>query len=184
MTGPVIYAIQAVDGGPIKIGYCSTAELVPKRVAALQTGNPFRLVVRRIAPAPDGINTERDLHNRFARYRLQGEWFMDCPEVSMFARTGAKRTADGTKYAAAIESAYAAGRAAGLEEAEQTFRHNVRYWAEATLSRFLDEEYSDVIYHDEVTAAEESAAEACRIVGIPYRAPTAHGTAHDRAEAA
>jgi hypothetical protein len=66
----VVYFIQAVNGGPIKIG---TAIDPKKRLASLQLSCPFRLKI--LATRPGGERLERSLHRRFAAYRLHGEWF-------------------------------------------------------------------------------------------------------------
>lgn len=83
---PVVYFIQAEDGGPIKIGYSEKRSGVAARLGSLQTGNPRKLVVRHVQDAPRGHVDERDLHERFARYRLNGEWFLNVPEVAMVSR--------------------------------------------------------------------------------------------------
>lgn len=68
----VTYFIQAVAGGPIKIGVTSGDP--DARAKALQVGNPHRLrVVAVIADA----TAERVLHKRFADWRLMGEWFSE-----------------------------------------------------------------------------------------------------------
>lgn len=72
-----VYFVQAVTGGPIKIG---SAVVVEARVAALQVGSPYPLVVLGEAVGA-GAPTERALHARLAKHRLHGEWFEDCPEV-------------------------------------------------------------------------------------------------------
>ncbi len=63
------YVIQAVSGGPIKIG--RTASDPKKRLRELQTGSPEPL---RIVHVFDGDH-ERELHDRLSAYRLHGEWF-------------------------------------------------------------------------------------------------------------
>jgi hypothetical protein len=63
------YFVQGIFGGPIKIGITSGS--VEARVAAMQTGSPVEL---RTLAVLDG-NHERELHRRFAKWRLHGEWF-------------------------------------------------------------------------------------------------------------
>ncbi len=63
----VTYFIQAVDGGPIKIG---TARDVSARLAELQVANPNELVILGTTPLP-----EASVHRRFAHLRIRGEWF-------------------------------------------------------------------------------------------------------------
>lgn len=67
-----VYAIQAVSGGAVKIGW--TAGGVERRLRELQCGNPCELfVVRTIEPASQA--DERALHQRLAEFRIRGEWF-------------------------------------------------------------------------------------------------------------
>lgn len=87
-TGPVVYAIQAESGGAVKIGYASSSDRVPARLAALQSGNPERLVVVRIFEAPNGHEDETAVHRLLRLYRLEGEWFYNAPSVVSF--TGCK----------------------------------------------------------------------------------------------
>lgn len=76
-THRVTYFIQAEDGGPIKIGL-STYGKVDDRLKSLQTGNPLRLVVRRLVHG----DHEATLHKHFAAHRLGGEWFEAVPELA------------------------------------------------------------------------------------------------------
>lgn len=74
---PRVYFIQAVNGGPIKIGF--TAEDVRARCKQLQTGNPYELKVLAWCHAPQ--SKEKELHKQFASARLEGEWFAPVPEL-------------------------------------------------------------------------------------------------------
>lgn len=65
----IVYFIQAVNGGPIKIGRTFTS--VDSRLAGLQTGNPAEL---RVVGMIQGAS-ESELHAKFAKERLRGEWF-------------------------------------------------------------------------------------------------------------
>jgi hypothetical protein len=56
--------------GPVKIG---VANDVASRMAALQTGNPRRLVLLDLVP--DCGYLELALHRAFEQFRLVGEWF-------------------------------------------------------------------------------------------------------------
>lgn len=81
--GPVIsgvYFLQPEAGGPIKIGYSTNVEM---RVRELQRMNavPLRLLGTIGAPC----DLERWLHDRFAEFRLHGEWFEPCAELLAFA---------------------------------------------------------------------------------------------------
>lgn len=72
----VVYFIGGAEG-PVKIG--STVDVV-KRLATLQTAHPQPLSV--LATSRGGIAVEREYHQRFAAFRLRGEWFERAPEVA------------------------------------------------------------------------------------------------------
>lgn len=74
----VVYIIQALDGGPVKIGH-STREGVTNRLRTLQTGNAQQLVIRALFSG--GMWLEKALHEFFAESRLKGEWFSLTPEL-------------------------------------------------------------------------------------------------------
>ncbi len=71
-----VYFLQAVIGGPIKIGSSVNVEA---RVVAMQTGCPFELRV--LATMPGGLLEERAMHSRFCALRGAGEWFRPGPEL-------------------------------------------------------------------------------------------------------
>ena len=71
-----VYAIQAGDDGPIKIGWAFDPRF---RLAELQTGNAAELRIIGVVEADRML--ERALHVRLRPYRLRGEWFKACPEV-------------------------------------------------------------------------------------------------------
>lgn len=72
-----VYFIQAMGGGPIKIG---SAADVTGRLQMLQTGSPVRLQVLAVIPGADECG-EFALHAQFAESRLHGEWFQPTPEL-------------------------------------------------------------------------------------------------------
>lgn len=73
----MIYFIQAVNGGHIKIGYATD---VKKRLETLQVGNPFELRV--IGTIEGDMKTKFRIHKRFEQYRYRNEWFE--PSVNCF----------------------------------------------------------------------------------------------------
>lgn len=79
------YFIQAVTGGPIKIGKSRT---IHKRVAALQLGNPETLVCFALIPG----NCEFEIHERFHDLCVGGEWFRPGPELLAYIDENAFRT--------------------------------------------------------------------------------------------
>jgi phosphoglycolate phosphatase-like HAD superfamily hydrolase len=77
-----VYFIRAGENGPIKIG---TAKDARKRLDAMQTGSPWRLHL--LAELSGDIACERELHQRYVRYRRVGEWFDPAPELLDFIAT-------------------------------------------------------------------------------------------------
>lgn len=75
-----LYAFQAGDDGPIKIGTTCDPSV---RLATLQTGNPYRL--HPIACWRDHPEIERALHAEFADVRLEGEWFQPTADLLALA---------------------------------------------------------------------------------------------------
>jgi hypothetical protein len=65
-----LYIIQAVAGGPVKIGVSDEPQ---GRVVQLQPGNPYPLQVIRVYEAQG--KSERAVHKTVRHLRLQGEWF-------------------------------------------------------------------------------------------------------------
>jgi len=67
---PYVYFVQAISGGPIKIG--TTLDL-EARLRELQCGNPEKL--RYIGTVEGDLKTERALHKKLSAHRIRGEWF-------------------------------------------------------------------------------------------------------------
>ena len=78
-----VYFVQADAGGPVKIGTGRTSG-IRQRLSSLQTGNPYRLVVRRLVSGDERL--ERTLHTHFQSYRLVGEWFVPRGDLIEIAR--------------------------------------------------------------------------------------------------
>lgn len=74
--GPFIYVLQALPSTPVKVGYATD---VQRRIAVLQTGNPYRLRALYVIPADQRL--EGWLHRYMRDSRLGGEWF-DGPNVA------------------------------------------------------------------------------------------------------
>lgn len=81
----VVYFVQGVNGGPIKIG---TAIDVAHRLSGLQNGSHVRLKV--LATMDGGFSEERALHRRFAAHHVTGEWFEPAAPVLAFIDALAK----------------------------------------------------------------------------------------------
>lgn len=67
------------DDGRVKIGYSTDPEA---RLVALQTGAAGRLSL--IAKMPGRYEDEKNLHIRFGRHRLRGEWFRHAGDLRNF----------------------------------------------------------------------------------------------------
>lgn len=83
-----IYFVQSEHGGEIKIG---RADDVAKRLVGLQTSRPDKLVL--LASVKGSIQQERELHERFARHRVKGEWFSPVPELLQLIKSVAENGA-------------------------------------------------------------------------------------------
>jgi hypothetical protein len=66
----VVYFIQSVDGGPIKIGIAMSPL---ERLGQIQNMSPVKL--RILKTSRGGQRLEKELHRQFAADRLHGEWF-------------------------------------------------------------------------------------------------------------
>jgi predicted GIY-YIG superfamily endonuclease len=73
---PSIYFVRAGTTGPVKIGYTNN---INRRIKNLQQGNPNKLVLLGLMTGTR--DTERALHEKFAKYRLEGEWFRPVPAL-------------------------------------------------------------------------------------------------------
>lgn len=115
--GSVVYFLQADYGGPVKIG-SSTASGVKARVKSLQTGTPYRLVVRRVVQG-DVRSLEGDFHRSLASYRVRGEWFYPSRCIRHLARcvSGTHDAAFDVALSRGYEVGFEEGRAFGRSEA-------------------------------------------------------------------
>lgn len=75
-----VYFIRSEKTHAIKIGF--TAGNVEDRMSALQTAHPYKLTV--LATLRGGMSYEKELHKRFGRFRLEGEWFEPHPDLLAF----------------------------------------------------------------------------------------------------
>ena len=70
----LLYAIQEVETGRIKIGISSNPE---QRLKQLQVGNPCTLVIIDQRPAPNRFKDEKLAHENNSYCSIRGEWFGD-----------------------------------------------------------------------------------------------------------
>lgn len=85
-----VYFIQAVGGGPIKIGWSEKPE---RRLQQLQSAHHEELRILSHFPASRG--TESALHAELADHKLSGEWFTDSGDVRRLMRLGPSRARAG-----------------------------------------------------------------------------------------
>jgi len=71
-----VYFIQAGQNGPIKIGYTKNYKA---RIQFGQTFNHNKLRFLKIIQAD--ISLESELHRKFSKYRIRGEWFEPSKEI-------------------------------------------------------------------------------------------------------
>ena len=88
---PKIYFIQAVSGGPVKIGKTMGPE---KRLRGLQTAASEMLILQGTITTRTRL-TESALHERFRSARIRGEWFRPSPELVGFCRKRGINLCDG-----------------------------------------------------------------------------------------
>lgn len=75
----VVYFVRAGNKGPVKIG---TSAVLSKRLSALR--HPLIDNLKLLATVDGGRGKERELHKRFKRYHLKGEWFKFEGELAKF----------------------------------------------------------------------------------------------------
>lgn len=74
----MVYFIQSVDGGPIKVG--SSAD-PSARLRDMQVGRADELKI--LGEMPGGQKTERRLHRLLAPTKIRGEWFDPSPALDV-----------------------------------------------------------------------------------------------------
>jgi hypothetical protein len=81
----VIYVAQPTVGGPVKIGYTDGDRgAAHKRIAVLEPGCPWPL--RLVCVMEGSLYDERQLHERFAEFRIHREWFRLEGALSLWLR--------------------------------------------------------------------------------------------------
>lgn len=78
-TGSVVYFVTPIRSRRVKIG---TSTDFPSRLKAIQATNHVPLSVLLLMPGD--IGTEGQLHQRFRKYRVRGEWFTLSDEIKTF----------------------------------------------------------------------------------------------------
>lgn len=75
----MIYLIADKTNNLCKMGFSNDPK---KRLAALQTSNPFDLSLEVVLDIPNPA--EKIIHKKFNRYRVRGEWFTYCKKIKNF----------------------------------------------------------------------------------------------------
>ncbi len=76
---PCVYFLAAGRDGPIKIGW--TAGSVMDRMAQLQVGCPFELILLGTLYTEAAPDLERQLHQECSEFHCRGEWFLPHPDL-------------------------------------------------------------------------------------------------------
>lgn len=114
---PVVYFAKSLGTGHIKIG--RTAAL-RRRAGALAHLSPGGVEI--VATTPGGADLERDLHQRFAEYRANGEWFRpEAPILETIQAIKEGRFVTPPPRIEEDESTLPRNVAPGLTAAERTF---------------------------------------------------------------
>lgn len=77
----MIYFLQNETTFEIKIGYTGN-DTPDVRSSALQTGNPSRLIL--LGTCKGDKRFEGELHARFVKYKVRGEWYRPGPRLLLF----------------------------------------------------------------------------------------------------
>lgn len=73
----LLYVLECCDEKFLKIGICKDMSILKKRVASLQTGNPFKINVLHAEERLSAKDAEKYLHQCFSNHAMVGEWFQD-----------------------------------------------------------------------------------------------------------
>lgn len=79
-----VYFVQQGEGGPVKIG---VTDNVVRRVKELEGLRGARLTL--LAAMPGTMELEQAIHQAFAPYRIEGEWFQPVADVMVMAMLAA-----------------------------------------------------------------------------------------------
>ena len=162
-TFGLTYFVQAEHGGPIKIGR-TDHHVSDRRLSSLQTGNPYRLVVRNELP---GTHHEGNLHHAFRAFRLMGEWFSPTPEIAGVANG----IVGDVQPRAELDLAFGHGFKEGYERAYEQMADRVpALFAEATKAHLKDQ-LDDVEYFAEDALLSRTAHANAHVAGIAIEKP-------------
>lgn len=126
--GQLVYFIS--DGEAVKIGFSHS---VMQRLKNLQTNHPRPLELLATVPGPWEL--ERELHQKFAHLRVQGEWFRPEPDLMSFIHS-LKRT---RSVSHAAKESTAKGIKAQLRELREKHKNDEALRERCrTISRNLD----------------------------------------------
>lgn len=83
-----VYFIQDGEHGDIKIGWSVDPD---RRLRDLRVAHATRSRLRLLAAIPGHRKLERELHERFAPCRGEGEWFAPVPELLAFLKSPGRK---------------------------------------------------------------------------------------------
>jgi len=86
-----VYFVQAFELKLIKIGVTNDTH---RRIVAMQTLSPDRLLVLGVQLCPNGGRLEERLHCRFAEFRQHGEWFSPAPKLLRYIEENTIKLSD------------------------------------------------------------------------------------------
>ena len=80
----IVYCIGETSTDMVKIGKSHCESCISTRMGALQIGNPRKLVLHAIWRKW----TEEEIHKKFSKSHVRGEWFLRTPEMGLFMMEG------------------------------------------------------------------------------------------------
>ena len=82
-----VYFIKLGQTKYYKIGYAKNIE---KRLEQLQVASPYNIILIAAFQSRDALNLERQLHSKYSRNRVRGEWFKFDKEEAAVIEAGLK----------------------------------------------------------------------------------------------
>jgi len=83
----MIYFFQIEGNGPIKIGY--TTSDVKIRMTTVQSSVPYKLNL--LGYFSGGWYKEQEIHRKFSKFRMRGEWFRPSKKILQYLEQEMKR---------------------------------------------------------------------------------------------
>lgn len=126
-----VYFIRA--GSNVKIGF-STQPM--DRLQSLQTSHPDKLEI--LCTIAGSRDTERDMHKRFAKFHVRGEWFRMSSEITAFVTWAKRRIPDKRRRAPKpADLAVAKIKQPPLPEVTKLLKLRTHYGANSPIGRHI-----------------------------------------------